>query len=71
MSKWYCCNQEFNVRNVDIKNYNRTFTIEKGSFWYVDKKEKSSLNNNVVLSTNTIIIEITKDQLKNNFTDVS
>ncbi len=72
MSKFYCCNNEFKVRNVNIPNNPRAFTVEKGSFWYIDKKEKTSMSNdNVILSTNDTIIEITKEQLKNNFTDVS
>lgn len=72
MSKWYCCNNEFQVRNVDISNNPRAFAVEEGSFWYIDKKEKPSMSNdNVVLSTNNVIMEITKEQLKNNFTDVS
>lgn len=72
MSKFYCCNNGFDVRNVNIPNGKRAFAVEKGSFWYVDRRENPSMNkNNIVLSTNDIIIEITKEQLKNNFTDVS
>ena len=71
MTKWYACKREFKVPMFNDNNENISdFIVEEGSFWYTDKKDKPKIGN-IILNTNTVMIEITKKQLIKDFNDVT